>query len=95
MELADELDLSALDQFFQANEILRPVILDPGKQRPGIMEAEVNFRVLFEMFNKRKIGCVVGLFENMLEIAAGLVRVNEQGEIKFLRHGDSFFSLTS
>jgi len=31
----------------------------------------------------------------MLEIAAGLVGVNEQAEMKFLRHGDSFFSPTS
>jgi len=27
----------------------------------------------------------------MLEIAAGLVRVNYQGEMGFLRHVDSFF----
>src|SRR2546427_13023666 len=92
---ANELDLSALDQFFQANEILRPMILDPGKQRPGIMEAEVNTRMRFEVLDEGKIGCVVGLFENMLEVAAGLVRVNEQSEMEFLRHGDSFFSLTS
>jgi len=31
----------------------------------------------------------------MLEIATGLVRVNEQDEMEFLRHGDSFFSLPS
>jgi len=31
----------------------------------------------------------------MLEVAAGLVRVNEQGEMESLGHGDSFFSLTS
>jgi hypothetical protein len=31
----------------------------------------------------------------VLEIAAGLVRVNEKSEMEFLRHGDSFFSVTS
>jgi hypothetical protein len=31
----------------------------------------------------------------VLEITAGLVRVNEQGEMEFRGHGDSFFSLTS
>jgi hypothetical protein len=31
----------------------------------------------------------------MLEIAAGLVRVNEQSEMELLGHGDSFFSYTS
>jgi hypothetical protein len=91
----DEFHLAALDQPFQANEILRPVFLDPSEKRPGIMEAEMNSRMLFDVLNERKIGCVVGLFENMLEIATGLVRVNEQSEMEFLRHGDSFFSLTS
>jgi hypothetical protein len=51
--------------------------------------------MLFKVLNEWKIGSVVGLFENVLEIAAGLVRVNEQSEMEFLRHGDSFFSVTS
>ena len=87
--------MAALDQLFQANEILRPVFLDPGKKRPGIVETETNSRMLLEALNEWKIGCVVRLFEDMLEIAAGLVRVNEQSEMEFLRHGDSLFSLTS
>jgi hypothetical protein len=91
----DEFHLAALHQPFQANEILRPVFLDPGEKRPGIMEAETNSRMFLEVLNERKIGGVVGLFENMLEIAAGLVRVNEQSEMEFLRHGGSFFSVTS
>jgi hypothetical protein len=84
-----------LDEFFQAGEILRPVLFNPGKKRAGIVEAEVNAWMRFEVLDEGKIRCVVGLFENMLEIAAGLVRVNEQGEMEFLGHGDSFFSLTS
>jgi hypothetical protein len=36
----------------------------------------------------------VGLLEDVLEIAAGLMGVNEQREMEILRHGDSFFSLT-
>ncbi len=91
----DEFHLAGLDQFFEANEILWPVCLNPGKQRPGIVEAEANLRMLFEVLDERKIGGVVGLFEYVLEIATGLVRVNEQSEMKFRRHGDSFFSLTS
>jgi hypothetical protein len=92
---ANELYLTALDEFFQAGEVLRAMFLDPGKKRAGIVETEVNARMCFEMLDKGKIRRVVGLFENMLEIAAGLVRVNEQGEVEFLGHGDSFFSLTS
>ena len=92
---ADQFHLAGLNQLFQANEIFWPMFLDPGEQRPGIVEAEMDARVLFEMFNKGKIAGVVGLFEDMLEIAAGLVRVNEQSEMEFLRRVDSFFSLTS
>jgi hypothetical protein len=29
----------------------------------------------------------------VLKIAARLMRMNEQGEMEILRHGDSFFSL--
>jgi hypothetical protein len=49
--------------------------------------------VLFEMFDEGEIGRVVRFFENMLEIAAGLVGVDEQGEMEILGHGDCFFSL--
>jgi len=92
---ANEFDLTALDESSQASEILRPVLFDPGKQRAGIVEAEVNFGVRFEVLDEGEIRCLVGFFEDMLEIAAGLVCVNEQGEMEFLGHGDSFFSLTS
>ena len=54
------------------------------------MEAETTAGMFFEMLDKGKIGIVVGLFEDMAEITAGLVSVNEQGEMEFLRHGDDF-----
>jgi len=87
---ANEFDLTALDESSQASEILRPVLFDPCEEWAGIVKAEVNFRVRFEVLDEREIACVVGLFENMLEVAAGLVCVNEQGEMEFLGHGDSF-----
>jgi hypothetical protein len=92
---ANELDLTALDESSQASEILRPVLFDPCEEWAGIVEAEVNFWVRFEVLDEGEIRCLVGLFEDMLEVAARLVRVNEQGEMEFLGHGDSFFSLTS
>jgi hypothetical protein len=58
------------------------------------MKAEADTGVFFEMLEKGKITIVVSFFENVLEIAAGLMRVNQQGEMEGLRHGDSFFSLT-
>jgi hypothetical protein len=92
---ANEFDLTALDESSQASEILRPMLFDPCEEWAGIVKAEVNFWVRFQMLDEGKIRCVVGLFENMLEIATGLVRVNEQGEMEFLGHGGQFFPPTS
>jgi len=92
---ANEFDLTALDESSQASEILRPVLFDPGEERAGIVKAKVNFWVRFKALDEGKIRCLVGPLEDMLEITAGLVCVNEQGEMEFLRHGDSFFSPTS
>jgi hypothetical protein len=92
---ADEFHLAGLGQISQAREIFRPVFLDPDEQRPGIVEAKMDAGMLFEVLDEGKIGGVVSFFEDVLEIAAGLVGVNEQREIEFPGHGDSFFSLTS
>ena len=91
---ADEFHLTALDQFFQAGEILRAMLLDPSEKRAGIVKPEMDAGMFFELFDERKIGSVVGFLEHVLEIAAGLMGVNEQSEMKNLGHGDSFFSLT-
>jgi len=47
------------------------------------------------VLDKGEIRSVVSLFEDVLEIAAGLMGVNEKSEMEFRGHGDSFFSLTS
>ena len=52
----NELHLSALNQLFDTSEILRPMFLDPGEERPGIMQAETNSRMPFKMLNEWKIG---------------------------------------
>jgi hypothetical protein len=57
------------------------------------MKAETDTRVFLKMFQEWKVGVTVSLFEHVLEIAARLVRMNEQGEMEILRHGDSFSSL--
>src|SRR5260370_31622856 len=91
----DEFHPAAFGQFFQAGKILRPMFLNPAEQRAGIVQAETNSGMLFEVLKEGKVAGGVSLFEDMLEIAARLVRVNEQSEMEFLRHGSSFFSLTS
>lgn len=50
------------------------------------MQADMNARMFFEMFEEREVAIDVRSFENVLEIAAGLMGVNEQGEVKGLGH---------
>jgi hypothetical protein len=54
------------------------------------MQAHVHARVLFEELDEWQIGVLEGLFEHVAEIAAGLVCVNHQDEMKAFWHGDSF-----
>ena len=91
---ANELDLAALDQFFQAREIFGAMFFDPGEERAGVVQAEMNARMFFQFLDKGEITGIVGFFQDMLEIAAGLVGVNEQSEMETLGHGDRFFSRT-
>src|SRR5689334_11515203 len=51
----DEFHLAGLDQIFQAGKILRPMFLNPREERPGVVEAEMNLRMLFEVLDKWKI----------------------------------------
>src|SRR2546429_7426917 len=67
--------------------------LYPGEQRTGIMKTEANVGMFFQALEKGEIGIVVRFFKNVLEIAAGLVSVNEKSKMESLRHGCSFFSL--
>jgi hypothetical protein len=46
------------------------------------------------MLEKGEIASVKGFFEDVLEVSAGLVRVDEQGKMEGLRHGDSIFLAT-
>jgi hypothetical protein len=56
------------------------------------MKAEMDAGMFFELLDKWEVGSFIGFFEHMLEIAARLVRVNEESEMEILGHGDSFFS---
>jgi hypothetical protein len=46
--------------------------------------------MLFEQFDERQIGIGVRLFKHVAEIAARLMRVNQQDEMERLGHGDRF-----
>jgi hypothetical protein len=68
------------------------VLFDPSEKRAGIMETEMDTGMLFEVLDEGKVASIVSLLKDVLEIAAGLMGVDEQGEVEFLRHGDRFFS---
>ncbi len=52
----DKFYLAGLNQLFQAGDILGPMLLNPGEKRAGIVQAEMDFWMLFEVLNKWKIG---------------------------------------
>ena len=82
----DHLDLAAGRQRPQSYEILGMICLNPGQKRTGIMQTQMNAGVLLQGFDKEEIATLVALFKNMLEIAARLVRMDDQDEMKFLGH---------
>jgi hypothetical protein len=57
------------------------------------MKTEANVGMFFEVLQKGEIGIGVRLFQNVFEIAAGLVSMKEKGKMERLRVGHSFFSL--
>jgi hypothetical protein len=67
------------------------MLLKPGKQRAGVVQSNVDARMFFEDFKKREIAGVVGFFENVLKIAAGLMGVDDEREMETLgRRGHCF-----
>ena len=79
---AQEFHLSALDESSQALEILRMGFFEPFKEPAGIMQADAKKGMAEEQLNKGQIGFLVGVFDYAVEIADGLVRVNQENEIK-------------
>jgi hypothetical protein len=89
---ADHFDLAVSYQRFQALEIFGAVLFDPGEQRAGIMEADVDTGVLRKSLDKGQVAAHIGLLENMAEVAARLMGVYEQNQMELRRHGDGAFS---
>jgi hypothetical protein len=89
---AYEFHLPALDQLFQAGKILGTVFFDPMKKGTGIVKTEMNAGMFFQLFDEGEIASEVGFLEDMLEIAARLMGMDQESEMETLGHGDSFFS---
>ena len=90
----EQFHLPALHQCSKAVKIFGAMLLDPGEQGTGIMKAEMNAGMFFEMLEKREVGIVMRFFENVFEIATGLVGMNEKSKMESLRPGHSFFLAT-
>ena len=52
------------------------------------MKADVHARVSLKDIDKWQIATSVGLLENVIEIANGLVRVDEKNQMELWRHGN-------
>ena len=63
--------------FVEALEIFRSIFFDPGQQRPGIVETDVDTGVLLQSLKEWQIATRVGLLKNMAEVAARLMGVDE------------------
>ena len=56
------------------------------------LRIEMNAGMFFQLFDEREIAREVGFLEDMLEIAARLMGMDQESEMETLGHGDSFFS---
>ena len=52
------------------------------------MKPDVHARVSLEDIDEWQIATSVGLFEDVIEIANGLVRVDEKNQMELWRHGN-------
>jgi hypothetical protein len=75
---ANHFHLAGFHQRFQALKIFRAILFDPGEQRTGIVQTNVNTGVLLKSLKKGQVAARVGLLKNMAKIAARLMGVDEQ-----------------
>jgi hypothetical protein len=64
------------------------MLFNPGQQRARIVKTHMYVRMSFQHFDKRQVAARVGLLEDIIEIANGLVRVNEENQMELRRHGN-------
>ena len=62
------------------------MLFHPREERAGIMQAEAHAGMLLQQLDKREVGMLEGFFEHVLEIAAGLMCVDQQHEMEIRRH---------
>ena len=86
---ANEFYLSGGDEGFQPDKILGAIFFDPSEERARIVQAHVDAGVFFEELDEWEVGVLVGFFEHVAEIAAGLMGMNQEDEMKTIGHRDN------
>ena len=89
---ADEFDLAFRDESLQARKILTAIRFDPLEQRTRIVQADVNGGMFFQELDEGEIGILEGFFEDVGEIAARLVGMDQEDEMKAFGHGGQLLS---
>src|SRR5271169_6291723 len=79
----DNLHLAARDHDTNALDVFRMFCGKPFEQRAGIVEAQTNARVAGHTLDKWQVGMLVSAFHDVVKVANGLVRVNEQNQVEF------------
>jgi hypothetical protein len=77
--------LAATDQFFELFEKLGMMFFDPFQQASGKMQPDPDTRMASKCVDKRPVGLLVGFFENVIEVADGLMRMNHQRQRDFVQ----------
>ena len=73
------------DQAAQAVDVFGLVLDQPFHQRPAGVQGDGDFGILLEQFEEGPVAVAVGVLEDAVEVADGLMIV--QGEDKAKRHG--------
>src|SRR5581483_7193076 len=84
------LHLPAPRQLPDQREVVGPVFLHPLKQRPRIVQSHVDRRMPLQQLQERQIALLIRFLEDVPEVAARLVRMKQQYEMKILCHSKVF-----
>src|ERR1700735_2114859 len=79
---AEQFDLPIANQRAQAIEVWGGISLGSFQQAAAEMHAEANRRMCREHVEKRQIALGVGALDHVVEIADGLVSVDQKGELE-------------
>ena len=78
----EQFDLSVANQRSQAIEVRGAMALDPFEKAAAEMHAEADRRMLREHIEKGQIALRVGALDHIVEVADGLVRVDEESQLE-------------